>query len=992
MKSMILKRLIFLLVFLSGGMMFAQITVSGVVSDPNGPVPGINVIVKGTNQGASTDFDGKYTIDNVAEDAILVFSYVGFQTQEVAVGGQTTINVTMVEDASELDEVVVVGYGTQSVRDVTGSVASVKAEDFNSGVIASPEELIQGKTAGVQITQTSGEPGAGVNIRIRGTSSVRGNNNPLYVLDGVPLSGSDSSSGTGGADIGGASAKNPLNFLNPSDIASIDILKDASATAIYGSRGANGVVIITTKKGKAGKPILEFSTSISTASVPNRVEVLDRAGFLAAQTALGGDLSVLDQGSDTDWQDLIYRNSFSSNHNVSYGGGTDTGRYLLSLSYSDQEGVVENSGLERITARVNLSQKFFDDKLRLASQITVSDVDDQRAPIADNANARGDLISASYYSNPTLAPYDANGIPTSTGSQEQLNPAALLFYIQDNTNTFRTFANLSAEYEIFEGLTFKTLVGLDKSVSRRAGAYSPDLEMNGVQDLGRAQIDDLNLTTTLWENYFNYNTEIGSNATLDAILGYSFQEFKAETTTLIAADFRNPDPGFMINNIASAQVFGANTTDFTDELQSFYGRVNYSLMGKYLVTATLRADGSTRFGPDRKYGYFPSFALAWRLSEEDFIPSNIFSDLKLRLGYGVTGNQEIPGNLYVQRTRFGTGTIDNGGNFIPGGEGAVTFNNPDLQWEETSQLNVGLDFGFLDNRITGSIDFYRKNTSDLLIQVTSAQPAVTPFVWNNLDADVINQGVEFAINAEAVRTENFTWNTQFNISYNKNEVTNFNEAPINTGQIDGPGLTGAFAQQIADGRPLYAYFLREFTGFDSNGIAQYAGGDVQRFTGDSPLPDFNLGFTNTFKYKNLDLSLFFAGQFGHKIYNNTANALFTVANLSQGRNVSTDTAALIGTEDPFNAGDVSTRFLEDGSFLRLQNVTLGYNFDMNNSKIIDRFRVYANAQNLFVITDYSGQDPEVSVNKQINGVPSIGIDYTAYPRPRTFTLGLNVTF
>ena len=992
MKGMILKSLTFLIIMLSGSVVFSQITVTGVVSDSGGPVPGVNVVVKGTTNGASTDFDGRYTINNVPSDGTLVFSYLGFQTQEAQVNGRTSIDVTLEEDAAELEAVVVVGYGTQSVRDVTGSVASVQAEDFNNGNIASPEELIQGKTAGVQITQTSGEPGAGINLRIRGTSSVRGNNNPLYVLDGVPLSGSDSSAGTGGADIGGASAKNPLNFLNPNDIASIDILKDASATAIYGSRGANGVVIITTKKGKSGKPTLEFSTSVSTASISNRVEVLDRAGFLQAQSDLGGDLSVLDQGADTDWQDLIYRNSFSSNYNVSYGGATDNGRYRMSISYSDQEGIVENSGLERITARVNLSQNFFDERLKLASQVTVSDVDDQRAPISDNANARGDLISAAYYSNPTLAPYDANGVPTLTGSQEQLNPAALLAYIKDNTNTFRTFANLSAEYTILKGLSFNTLIGLDKSVSSRAGAYSPDLVMNGVQDLGRAQIDDLNLTTTLWENYFNYNAQLTDNSTIDAILGYSYQQFKAETKTIIAADFRTSDPSFMLNNIASAQAFGSNTSDFTDELQSFYGRVNYSLMDRYLVTATLRADGSTRFGPDQKYGYFPSFAVAWRLSEEDFVPSDVFSDLKVRVGYGITGNQEIPGNLYVQRTRFGTGTIDNNGVFIPGGDGTVTFNNPDLQWEETSQINIGLDFGFINDRVRGSIDFYRKSTSDLLIQVTSAQPAVTPFFWKNLDADVINEGVEFSIDVNAVESEDFSWDSSFNIAYNRNEVENFNEAPINTGQIDGPGLTGAFAQQIADGQPLYAYFLREFIGFDENGLAEYAGGDVQKFTGDSPLPDFTLGFSNNFSYKDFDLSIFFAGQFGHKIYNNTANALFTVANLSQGRNVSQDTAGLIGVENPFNAADVSTRFLEDGSFIRLQNVTLGYNFNMTNSNIINSLRLYANAQNLFVITDYSGQDPEVSVNKQINGVPSLGIDYTAYPRARTFTLGLNVVF
>ncbi len=992
---MVLKKLVFLLVFLSGSMMFAQITVSGVVSDSGGPIPGVNVLERGTSNGAISDFDGKYTLNNVASDAILVFSYIGFKSAQVPVNGQTTINATLEEDASELEQVVVIGYGSIRAKDATGAVATVKSKDFNGGVISSPEQLIQGKTAGVQITQTSGEPGAGINLRIRGTSSVRANNNPLYVVDGFPLNGTDTSAGTGGSDIGGASAKNPLNFLNPTDIASIDILKDASATAIYGSRGANGVVIITTKQAKVGVPLLEFSTSVSTGAVSNRIELLGREGFLNAQRALGANddaIALLDQGADTDWQDVIFRNSFSSNYNVAFGGANEEGAYRFSVGYSDQEGVIENSGLERFTARFNGKYNFFNDKLKLETQLTVSDIDDQRAPVSDNANARGDLISSAYYSNPTLAPFDANGIPSSTGSLEQLNPAALLFYITDNTNTFRTFANLSAEYSFTDDLSFKTLIGIDKSTSTRSGAFSPDLPVTGVQGLGRAQVDDLGVTTGLWEAYFNYNKEIDDSNTIDALAGYSYQRFRGEGRTTLAAGFRTADTELMINNLGSADVFGANSSNVVDELQSYFGRVNYSHKGKYLLTATLRADGSTRFGDNNKYGYFPSFAAAWRMSDEDFIPE-VFSDLKLRFGYGITGNQEIPSNQYIERTRFGAGNIDDNGEFVPGGEGAVAFNNPNLQWEETSQINFGLDFGFLNNRIRGSFDLYRKVTSDLLIQVTSAQPAVNPFVFRNLDADVINQGIEFLINATVVESENFFWDSSFNIAFNENEVQNYNEAPLNTGAIDGPGLTGAFAQQIADGQPLYAYFLREFTGFDANGIAQYVGGvDNQKFTGDSPLPDFTLGFSNSFKYKDFDLTLFLTGQFGHKIYNNNQNALFTVANLSQGRNVSADTAGLIGLEDPFNAGDVSTRFLEDGSFLRLQDATLGYNFNVANSKILNTLRLYVNAQNLFVITDYSGQDPEVSVNKQINGVPSIGIDYTAFPRARTFSLGLNVAF
>lgn len=987
MKNKLLKKLLLPLALLLGSFIYAQ-SVTGTVTDASGPLPGVNVLVKGTTIGTVTDFDGNYTI-TADSGTTLVFSFIGYLTQEIVVSG-STLNVTLSEDAAQLDEVVVVGYGSIKAKDATGAVASVKSDDFNQGVISSPEQLIQGKTAGVQITQTSGEPGAGVNIRIRGTSSVRSGNNPLYVVDGVPLSGGNSSAGTGGADIGGASAKNPLNFLNPSDIASMDILKDASATAIYGSRGANGVILITTKSGKSGRPILEFSTATSFSSVSNRIELLDREGYLAAQTKLGADISAIDFGTSTDWQDVIFRNAVSKNVNVSYGAGNENGNFRLSFGHDDQEGVVNNSGLKRTSARFNASQTFFD-KLKLSTQVTVSDVQDERAPISDNANARGDLLSSAYYSNPTLAPYDSNGLPTATGSQEQLNPAALLAYITDNTNTFRALANLSAEYSFNDDLSLKTVVGIDKSVSTRAGAYSGLLVMNGVENFGRAQIDGLDLTSRLMEVYFNYNKDINEDNTINALLGYSFQDFNTKSSFTIGGDFRTNDTKLMINNIASAGVFGANSSDYTDELQSYFGRVNYSYKSKYLLTATLRADGSTRFGADKKYGYFPSFAAAWRLSNEDFIPE-VFSDLKLRIGYGLTGNQEIPNNLYVQRTRFGNPSIDNGGTLIPGSDGNVTFNNPGLKWEQTSQINFGLDFGFLNNRLTGSLDYYRKSTSDLLIQVTSAQPAVTDFVWKNLPADVINQGVELSLNFSAIDQENLTWDTTFNISYNKNEVTNYNEAPLNTGQIDGPGLTGAFAQQIANGQPLYAYYVREFGGFDSNGIATYVGGDVQKFTGDSPFPDVTLGWANKFNYKNFDLSVFFAGQFGHSIYNNNANALFAVANLSQGRNVSVETGNLVGIENPFNAADVSTRFLEDGSFLRLQDVTLGYNFDLANSKVFKNIRAYVNAQNLFVITGYSGQDPEVSTNKQINGVPSIGIDYTAYPRARTISLGLNVSF
>ncbi|MEO1627709.1 MAG: hypothetical protein AAFV25_21345 [Bacteroidota bacterium] len=402
----------------------------------------------------------------------------------------------------------------------------------------------------------------------------------------------------------------------------------------------------------------------------------------------------------------------------------------------------------------------------------------------------------------------------------------------------------------------------------------------------------------------------------------------------------------------------------------------------------MRADGSTRFGSDNRYGYFPSAAFKWRLIEESFVPE-LFSDLGLRLGYGITGNQEIPHNLYTSRQRFNDNAINNGGDQVdPGGLDNVAFENPGLKWESTSQLNVGLDFAFLNYRLSGSLDYYYKNTNDLLIRIDAAQPAPAPFQWDNLDADVINTGVELGLNFVVVDKSNFQWDVNGNVSYNKNEVRNF-KGLINTGDIDGQGLTGAFAQRIADGQPLFAYFLREFGGYDDNGISVYPNGDFQEFVGSSPLPTWNAGLTNTFRYGNFDLSIFFSGQFGFSIYSNTANAFFTAGSLANGRNVTAD--IVNNGEGNLNAPDVSTRFLEKGDFVRLQNVSLGYNVKLNSDKV-SSLRFFVTGQNLALFTGYSGQDPEVNVNKAINDVPSLGIDYTPYPRSRIFTLGANVSF
>ena len=985
------------------GIAHAQTTVSGTVTAPEeGALPGVNVLVQGTSTGTVTDLDGNYRLTVPEGSDVLVFSSIGYVTQEININGRSTINVEMQADVQALSEVVVIGYGTQEAKDATGAVSSVKAEDFNAGVIASPEQLIQGRAAGVQITQASGEPGSGVNIRIRGTSSVRGGNNPLFVVDGVPLAGDDVSGGGADVGFGTSSARNPLNFLNPNDIESIDILKDASATAIYGSRGANGVVLITTKSGSGAKNTLNYSYNIGISNITKKYNLLGADEFVAAYADLNnlnpGDetLETLDLGFDTDWQDELFRTAIAHNHDLSYSGGGENGSYRLSLGYTNQEGIVERSGLRRLSARFNGSSSFIDDRLTVSTQVTVSDIRDDNVPISDNAGATGDLLGMALKLNPTYPVRNPDGTFFQQ-SVTEANPAAFLALSNDFTNTVRALGNITFDFRIFEGFNFKTVLGGDRSASSRKSAFSPDLEVQGIVDQGRAVFDDVTAINTLMENYFTYNNELSDNVRLDAVLGYSYQRFQRETKFTQAAGFRVTDLDIILNNLASVnQTAGlggivANSSYRVDELQSYFGRVNLDIADKYLLTATVRADGSTRFGSENRYGIFPAFAAAWRLSDEPFVPE-AFTELKLRAGYGVTGNQEFPSNRYTSRQRYsgeGLNVAPTGVTVNPASRLAVAFENPELRWESTTQINLGVDYGFLNNRLRGSINYYYKTTNDLLFVTLSAQPAPTDFVWENLDMDVINEGIELTVDANIVDNDAFYWEVSANGSFNDNRIENY-DGLVNTGAISGQGLTGAFAQRIANNQPLFAYYLRPFGGFDESGQSIYPEGDVQQFVGRSPLPNYNVGFTNNFRYKQFDLSVFFNGQFGQYVYNNTANAYFTAGALAGGNNVTED---VVGNgEARFNAPDVSTRFLEDASFLRLQNFTLGYNLRAENIAFLSNARIFFTGQNVFVLTNYSGQDPEVNVNKAINDVPSFGIDYTPYPRARTFMLGVNVSF
>ncbi|AHM61857.1 tonb-dependent receptor [Flammeovirgaceae bacterium 311] len=961
--------------------------ITGTVTDASSgeALPGVSILIQGTSTGTVTDMNGNYAL-SAAPNATLVFSFIGYLEQRVPVNNRSVIDMKLREDVEQLSEVVVVGYGTQEKKDATGAVTSISSKEFNQGIISSPEQLIQGKSAGIQVTETSGEPGAGMTIRIRGTSSIRSGNNPLYVIDGVPLSGSDASSGGTDVGFGSASARNPLTFINPNDIENVSVLKDASATAIYGSRGANGVVLITTKRGQGENETLEFSSSVSTSRITNTFDLLDREAFLDGAAALGADREALDLGANTDWQDEVFRTAISHNQYLAYSGRGEAGSYRLSLGYMDQQGIVNESGLRRVTGRINANRSFLNERVTLSTQLTLANVRDDNVPITNNSGFRGDLIGAMIIANPTRPVRNQDGTFNQPGV-DQLNPVAMLAYNKDYTNTLRALASFGVDVKIFKDLSFRTSLGFDQSTSSRKAAYSGDLVAAGIQDVGRGGFLDVRENNLLSENYFTYNLGLGAESKLDILLGHAYQRFDYETQTVLTRDFGTRNLDVMINNAASASQFLVNTANRVDELQSFFGRMNLNLTDKFLITGTLRTDGSTKFGENNKYGVFPSGAVAWRISDEAFMPA-VFSDLKLRVGYGITGNQEIPHNLVYQRQRYSDYSFSESGTIEGGDLGDVAFANPNLRWESTRQLNIGLDYGFVNNRIRGSLDYYHKTTYDLLIQQVAAQPAAQPFVWTNLDADIINQGVELNIEANIINSTSFSWDVNANAGYNENRVENYTSI-TNTGEITGQGLTGAYAQRIANNQPLYAYYLRDFAGYDSEGNAEYNGGDVQRFTGDSPLPRLTAGLTNNFRLNNFDLSFFFNGMFGHKIYNNTANAFFTAGSLVVGRNVTSD---VVGNgESPLNAADVSTRFLESGNFVRLQNASLGYTLPVGTIKNISGIRIFITGQNLLLFTNYTGLDPEVNISKAIDGIPSAGIDYTAYPKARTFTFGLNVT-
>jgi iron complex outermembrane receptor protein len=1003
-KFVKMRMLLFVFAILIVNFTYAQQkTITGNVADADTgePLPGVTIVVEGTVTGTVTDIDGRFSVSVPSENSYLAFSFIGYAPQKKQVKGINSLTISLKRDLMDLGEVIVVGYGVTKKSDLTGSVSSIKQEDFNNVSSATPEQMIQGRVAGVQITQNNGEPGSGAQIRIRGASTIRSGQQPLYVIDGIPLDMSTSSPGGPSASgMGGAPATNPLNFLNPNDIQSFDILKDASATAIYGSRGANGVILITTKKGKEGVSSIEYSTYASVSELPKKLDVLSGDEWLALRIdsmkiAANNENHY---GSNTDWQDQIFRTGFTQSHSLSLSGGAKKNSYRISLNYLDQEGIIKQSSMTKYVSRLNLTQYALKDKLLIDINVTASQILENRVPVGATG-FEGDLLLNALKTNPTWPVYNAENEPFQTVVPTERSPIAMLEYTKDLTRTTRIMGGGSATLSIINGLKYKMNVGVDYTNAIRKMTQSQKLSYMK-SDQGRAQINTNELMNYVIEHVMNYNKTIGRQ-TIDAILGYSFQHIEREGYDQQAGFFTTDKINYLYQMQEGAidyrKVYSWASTP--EELQSFFGRINYNLDEKYLITATLRRDGSSKFGTNHKYGNFPSLAFGWRISEEEFIKKmNVFSNLKLRLGWGMTGNSEIgtDNSVFLLRPDPGSTAFINNSPVV--GFKIDKTPQPNLHWETTTSTNLGLDFAFFDGRLSGTLDVFRKNTTDLLVeQPTKAVSPTSTFISNLENGYVRNDGVELGLTGIVVDKKKFNWTMNFNFTTIKNRAVDILDSDlsiIKTGAIQGQGLTGAFAQAYANNHSMASFYMLAFDSVDAKGkiVYQKTAGDAPKdsilFIGNA-LPKFTCGFNNSFKYKNFDLNFFIDAVYGNKIFNNTA-LLLDKANMKQASNALSNYA--YSEVNYNNSTKVSDRFLEDGSYIRLTNATLGYNVNLSHLEWIQNLRVYVSGSNLMVLTRYTGYDPDVSSSVDMNGVKALGIDITNYPKARTILFGLNVTF
>jgi TonB-dependent starch-binding outer membrane protein SusC len=1006
------------------------IIVKGKVKDAEGnPLPGVYIILKGTERGTVTDIDGAFEFDVPDAESVLVFSFIGMQQKEIRVGNSTEQVVTLENDSKTLDEIIVVGYGTQRKSDLTGAVEQIKGDDLKKTMISSLDQGLQGRASGVQVTQNDGQPGATATIRIRGGNSISAGNEPLYVIDGIPIY-NDNAAQSGGATVGAET--NALASINPSDIESIEILKDASAKAIYGSRGANGVILVTTKRGKDGRNSIQFESYYGVQEVRKKLDLLNAfeyANFLNDATnafnatAPANQQRILPFGQrsldslqsvpGTSWQDEVFRTAPTSNYQLSMNGGDKKSQYAVSFGYFNQEGIVLNSDFNRYSARINYDREL-SSKLKLSTSLTTSLVTSKKSITAtDGANNAGVVLLA-IDNSPVQPVYNADGTPRDIDEFGSLfnNPVAQAIYTTNEVFTNRSLLNNSLEFKLNKNFTIKTSIGADLSFTKE-NFYAPRNTFRGFNVKGIGVIGNSDNTNILNENTLSYIKKFDKHS-INAVTGVTAQQFTRNFTSASAQNFSNDILGH--NALNSGAEFNRPVSNFTKStLLSYLARVNYGFDNKYLLTLTTRVDGSSRFGIANRYATFPSASIAWKVLEEDFIKvdKKVLSDLKLRASYGSTGNQEIP--LYQSLAALGNvGYVL--GNNLQNGFSPARISNPDLKWETTSEYDLGIELGLFKDRITLNADYYNKFTKDLLLFADVAWNSGFTNALVNL-GELKNSGYELTINTVNL-DKKLRWTSNINYSANRNEVTSLggqqsflaggssSHLKVNNTHIVKVGEPiGSFYGYIADGifqstEEIASSAQKtalpgdlKYKDLDGNGIINA----VDQTIIGSAQPKFIGGFTNTFTYAGLELTVFLQGSYGNQVMNLNRLELENQATGKSGvlrdrwtpTNPSKSVPRAVIPSPGFIA---SSRIVEDASFLRARNITLGYKF---SNKALSKFqvkraRIYASAQNMFTWTKYSGYDPEVSRFGQNN--LSQGVDYGGYPLAKTVNVGLSVGF
>jgi TonB-linked SusC/RagA family outer membrane protein len=1009
--------------------------VSGRVVDAKGEaLPGVTVVVEGTTLGSATDANGNYTIPNVpAGPHTLVISSIGFTTVRLpitVVDGQTTqvAAATLAENTQALNEVVVVGYGTQTRQELTTAVSSVGARQIERQTVAGFDQALQGQTPGVQVTSPSGAPGAGINVRIRGNSSVSLSNSPLYVIDGVPVLPSYN------RELGGLSnqSPNPLNALNPSDIESIDVLKDGAAAAIYGVRASNGVVVITTKRGKAGKAQVGLSMYYGQQQLRKKLDVLNARQFAeyynealinGGRTAAYPDLNNLP--ANTDWQDEVYRTAAIQNYQLNVSGGSDKTRYYVSGGYFKQDGIFRNSGFDRFSFRINLDQEV-SKRFRIGTNLNLSRTNNNGSVRSERGSGNGGTVLGTITQIPTLPVRNADGTyATNPFNSSFDNPVGNLLETRNKALIYQAIGNIYGELDILDNLQFRSSLGIDfrsQVENEYVTREYPGNRQTSTPDpatLGQARTGTDQQVIWLNENTLTYNLTLGEKSRLTLLAGQSVQASNRFTSNARATGFPSNAVPYLFAGTANRSV-----SSFESEwaLLSAFGRAIYNYDDRYLATVSFRADGSSRFAKNKRFGYFPAVSAGWNISKESFFPqTDAISSLKLRASYGENGNQEI--GDYVRFSTYGSGFGYQGNGSISGGIAPERIGNADVSWEVTKQTNLGLDLSLLEDRLTFNADLYRKRSTDLLFEVplplsTGAQ---TLNIIQNL-GEVENKGLELGLNTVNVRAEDngFAWSTNLNFTLNRGKVINIGTVRNEQGQESGRQIINDY-NIVRNGSPLGTFYGLKTDGIfqtDAEARAQNpnARAGDQRFVdlnGDGRIndqdrtvignanPNSIAGVTNTFSFKGLELSVFFQGSFGNDIYNENRR---TTEGMSQALNQTTRvldrwTPTNTNTDvpravfgDPAGNNQVSSRFIEDGSYVRLKNLTLAYGLPQSvlQKSGISGVRVYVTGQNLLTWTDYSGYDPEVSADPFSS--TGFGRDLGVYPQARTYTVGLNATF